>query len=529
MKSRISLEKLFDSIDEKGFEYPAEKIALYKDNETLYSNVDDILMFIFGLSNFDTNEKYIKILRNMTLIPYSGIDKYEFKEMLNLETLDDVNFLIESSVIQENATTGYISLHQIISDLCRKTYKPDCENCPELLEYFTKRANDTDINSSKKYNEFITIFNFIENIITENRNLKYKYYQLETAKLMTVFNDFNPAKKMFEIFKNEEDDYCKYCSYQYLLAIEVDSGSITKSKELLKVLEDFEDIEKYPDILWGVPDNKGWIYLNYNDDPNLSNEKKEEYLQKAIDLYEAVLEKGIYENIKLCSIADRKINHIRYSLSLAYYKIAEYKTNKLYFYEKAEDLIHYNINKQKGIGKEDTNVTFHEYNVLGSCYYKTGKYKESRNTHRALLDRKLNFHPETTHTIVTTYRNLIVAENEIFQRGLENNLEDLKFDLAKLDELSKSLKIYSFNATAYDMWIKLYLKTRDYAKLLEKLTELYNIIHKKSDGFVKYKYTYFKFSKSVIEPIITSFNSIEIDENLKANIIDVFDKLEKEI
>ena len=108
-----------------------DKINIIKDGKnskaTYYEHIHK-LVSLFGLS-----EQATDIMRNMSLVPYEGINPRLFAKWIDLSNLNTVNELIEYGFIQMNEYHK-ITLHSIIQEIAVDDTKPSIKNCNTMIE-----------------------------------------------------------------------------------------------------------------------------------------------------------------------------------------------------------------------------------------------------------------------------------------------------------------------------------------------------------------------------------------------------------
>ena len=119
-----------------------EKIKSFKDagrslpsGNTIDDSLYEHVLRLYSISSLSEDEGKVGLLRNMSLIPYSGILRAKLKEWLQLENLNDINMLVETGwLTMLNEPDGKrISMHSIISDAVFMQTQPTVENCKGLL------------------------------------------------------------------------------------------------------------------------------------------------------------------------------------------------------------------------------------------------------------------------------------------------------------------------------------------------------------------------------------------------------------
>ncbi len=120
-------------------------------NATLCEHVRSL----FSISPLAKDESKIAILRNMSLIPYSGIKRATLQEWLELDTLNDVNALAKDGWLTLSHVAGEtrVAMHAVISDAVYMQTEPNIENCAVLLEAMANNmvVGDTENPANKTY------------------------------------------------------------------------------------------------------------------------------------------------------------------------------------------------------------------------------------------------------------------------------------------------------------------------------------------------------------------------------------------
>lgn len=109
-----------------------EEVELYKDETFSNGRMMEHLRKLLQLSRL--SEAQFDILRNLCLLPLSGIRKARFKQWLQLETLNDVNHLIRYGFIAEDAENQKISLHPLIQEVAFDETHPTMSACDKLVD-----------------------------------------------------------------------------------------------------------------------------------------------------------------------------------------------------------------------------------------------------------------------------------------------------------------------------------------------------------------------------------------------------------
>ena len=109
----------------------SEEVELYKDEIFSYGRMMEHLHKLLQLSRLSA--KQLDILRNLCLLPTSGVRKAMFKQWLQLEALNDVNHLIRYGFITEDTENKKISLHPLIQEIAFDETFPTMTACSNLM------------------------------------------------------------------------------------------------------------------------------------------------------------------------------------------------------------------------------------------------------------------------------------------------------------------------------------------------------------------------------------------------------------
>ena len=108
-----------------------EDVELYKDDDFTDGLMIEHLRKLLQLGKL--SDQQLDILRNLSLLPVSGVLKYHFKNWMNLEKLADVNHLIKYGFINEDTDNKKISLHPLLQDVIAIETLPTVTTCQTLL------------------------------------------------------------------------------------------------------------------------------------------------------------------------------------------------------------------------------------------------------------------------------------------------------------------------------------------------------------------------------------------------------------
>lgn len=109
----------------------SEEVELYKDETFSHGRMMEHLRKLLQLSRLSAEQ--LDILRNLCLLPPSGVPKTMFKQWLQLESLNDVNHLIGYGFITEDTENKKINLHPLIQEISFDETFPTMSACSKLF------------------------------------------------------------------------------------------------------------------------------------------------------------------------------------------------------------------------------------------------------------------------------------------------------------------------------------------------------------------------------------------------------------
>ena len=131
--SGISSEELLKELMQSGIRNNTNEVELFKDDEFDYSSMIGHLQKLMSLSKL--TDKQIDILRNLCLMPSSGVPKDAFRKWLELDNLNTVNELIRYGIVTEDTANNLILLHQMIMEVSLVDTMPTVSSCEKLLNH----------------------------------------------------------------------------------------------------------------------------------------------------------------------------------------------------------------------------------------------------------------------------------------------------------------------------------------------------------------------------------------------------------
>ena len=109
-----------------------EDVELYKDGDYTDGLMTEHLRKLLQLGKLSNSR--LDILRNLSLLPLSGVLKASFKSWLKLTDLNDVNYLAKYGFINDDSENRSISLHPLIQEVVFLEMAPAVSTCRTLID-----------------------------------------------------------------------------------------------------------------------------------------------------------------------------------------------------------------------------------------------------------------------------------------------------------------------------------------------------------------------------------------------------------
>ena len=213
--SGMEPEELLQELRSCGIGQNMEEIEVFKDDEFSYASMIGHLRMLMKLNRL--NEDSIDILRNLSLLPVSGVYKSAFKMWLELDSLKNVNELIRYGIISEDTENKTIALHPLIQEVAIAETIPTVSDCHVMLNHLHLicLAHGLDVKRPVTVMECLKSIN--RHIILDNR----AYYLLFLQDMYPYFDKYLDTDYLSELVERIE----------YVMNLMSDSG---KSNETSK-------------------------------------------------------------------------------------------------------------------------------------------------------------------------------------------------------------------------------------------------------------------------------------------------------
>ncbi|MBU3089822.1 tetratricopeptide repeat protein [Clostridium gasigenes] len=384
--SRRNINNILEILKVEGIKNSIRtQITSYKDNKYNEDLMYNHIKSLFDFYNNSENEK--KILTNLCLVGYNGIECTQFLKWINSEEdFTDINNLINTGWVVEN--NNKISLHPVISEIAYRELEPNIEKCIDFLNNFVTCINNKNIKGNE-VNIYLSIGKFVYKRIKDvSLELIYLY-----KSIASFFRDQSLLKESLKVCleilqiskesKGSDSDIIADVYNETGIAYDL----LGLNKEAYDYYRVALDIRKR---LSGKENNLqiGIIYrniaCNYRD--RGIYEKALEFCDYALDLQESASEKSL-------EIADS------YELKSDIYKIYNNFTTALEYQHKAL------LIKKSILDKDNIDISI-AYNNMASIYYEMGDSKSALDYYLQILDLFERKYYENHIFLANIYNNI---------------------------------------------------------------------------------------------------------------------------
>lgn len=143
-----------------------DDIELYKDGDYTEGLMTEHLRKLLQLGKLSNSQ--LDILRNLSLLPLSGVLKNAFKNWCRLPNLNDVNHLAKYGFIYDDTENRKISLHPLIQEIIVLETVPTVSACHTMIDslHVISLAHGLDV--KKPQNVIDSLISIAENVIVDS-------------------------------------------------------------------------------------------------------------------------------------------------------------------------------------------------------------------------------------------------------------------------------------------------------------------------------------------------------------------------
>ncbi|MCI7097903.1 MAG: ATP-binding protein [Lachnospiraceae bacterium] len=153
---RLDPQKMLSYLDKNGILMPENFSLINHRSGTAPGTIYSYVKHIISPEKLQKNEQYI--LKNLAVLPLSGISAKNFCKWCNIRSFNSLNDLIHRSYIKHDIINDSISLHPLIRELIYCNMKPSAEDVSSLILSLSRIVSDCwnkPLNAFSLYNEII--------------------------------------------------------------------------------------------------------------------------------------------------------------------------------------------------------------------------------------------------------------------------------------------------------------------------------------------------------------------------------------
>lgn len=144
----------------------SENVELYKDGDYHDGLMIEHLRILMQISRLNSSQT--DILKNLSILPVSGVYKNHFRNWLQLASLNDVNYLARYGFITDDIENKKINLHPLIQEIIYEELNPCISNCQTLVNSLHSICLMHGLEVRKPDNTIQAMISVVENIINDN-------------------------------------------------------------------------------------------------------------------------------------------------------------------------------------------------------------------------------------------------------------------------------------------------------------------------------------------------------------------------
>lgn len=242
----------------------SEDVELYKDGDYHDGLMIEHLRILMQISRLNASQS--DILKDLSILPISGVYKNYFRNWLQLVSLHDINYLARYGFITDDIENKKISLHPLIQEIIYEELKPCISNCQTLVNSLHTISLMHGIEVRKPDNTIQAMISVVENIINDN-----------SACYLLFLQDMFPYLEKYSVrdYMSKLADRISYLMEQKHIDSPCDRALLLDYKAELAYMRKDYDV--------AVKKREKAIHLLENDTMNTMNQKR--YINLLSNLY----------------------------------------------------------------------------------------------------------------------------------------------------------------------------------------------------------------------------------------------------
>lgn len=159
----------------------SENVELYKDGDYYDGLMIEHLRILMQISRLNSSQT--DILKNLSILPVSGVYKNHFRNWLQLASLHDVNYLARYGFITDDIENKKINLHPLIQEIIYEELNPCISNCQTLVNSLHSICLMHGLEVRKPDNTIQAMISVVENIINDSGYIFLSAKNITTGKI----------------------------------------------------------------------------------------------------------------------------------------------------------------------------------------------------------------------------------------------------------------------------------------------------------------------------------------------------------
>lgn len=281
----------------------SENVELYKDGDYYDGLMIEHLRILMQISRLNSSQT--DILKNLSILPVSGVYKNHFRNWLQLASLHDVNYLARYGFITDDIENKKINLHPLIQEIIYEELNPCISNCQTLVNSLHSICLMHGLEVRKPDNTIQAMISVVENIINDNSAC----YLLFLQDMFPYLEKYSVRDYMSKLadrisYLMEQEHIDSVCDRALLLDYKAELSymrkdydvAVKKREKAIHLLENEDDTmntmnqKRYINLLSNLYNNLSNVYLALK-----KTDKATEALHKAFEIRISYADTGIIE------------------------------------------------------------------------------------------------------------------------------------------------------------------------------------------------------------------------------------------
>ena len=244
----------------------SENVELYKDGDYHDGLMIEHLRILMQISRLNSSQT--DILKNLSILPVSGVYKNHFRNWLQLASLHDVNYLARYGFITDDIENKKINLHPLIQEIIYEKLNPCISNCQTLINSLHSICLMPGLEVRKPDNTIQAMISVVENILNDN-----------SACYLLFLQDMFPYLEKYSVrdYMSKLADRISYLMEQEHMDSVCDRALLLDYKAELSYMRKDYDV--------AVKKREKAIHLLENEDDTMNTMNQKRYINLLSNLY----------------------------------------------------------------------------------------------------------------------------------------------------------------------------------------------------------------------------------------------------